>query len=202
MSVIGSLQDSPGSAKPSVTVLANREESLRHVGVVLPLVEASKSGFMGLYLLLESFTILDAMEVYVTVSAKKMLKESFKFWFYALCLSIICIVWQLAFYPSGVPRVVKNDVIEVAVDEQRASDISRPQKQRRKEAVEVASSRAKLMKELVAVSCDILVPGGRLEWISVSDFTVGSMSIVSTLFDAEGRWHTVQRSAAAASECS
>ncbi|KAI5300327.1 Cytoplasmic GTPase/eEF2-like protein (ribosomal biogenesis), partial [Ascosphaera pollenicola] len=181
----------------AVTVLADRDESLSGVGFLLPLAEASRSGFMGLYLLLESLTILDAMDVWVTASAKMLLTESFKFWFYGLVCSIICTVWQLAFYPSAVPKVVVKDAVQEAIDEKLTDDGSKP-KQPQQKTKQPIKSRDALMSDLVAVGCDILIPGNRLGWIPVSTFTVGSFSIVSSLLHGKRRWLSVQRSAAAA----
>lgn len=137
------------------------------------------------------------MDVYVSTSAKKLLTESFKFWFYGLVSSFICIIWQLAFYPSAVPKkAVVNEAVQEAMNEKLSDDGSKPE-QPQKLTSRPIQSREMLMSDLVAVSCDILIPGSRLGWIPVNDFTVGSFSIVSSLVYGKRRWISVQRSAAA-----
>ncbi|KAL2001282.1 hypothetical protein VTN02DRAFT_1949 [Thermoascus thermophilus] len=69
-------------------------------------MEVGKWSMLGMYFLLENFTILDAMGVWKTTWSLDVLIEAHKLWFYALCLSLISGLWSL--FASAIEQVEKR----------------------------------------------------------------------------------------------
>lgn len=108
----------------------------------------------------------------------RILREAFQFWFYALALSVGRSTWCLLFTsakPAETTRPAKDQ----------------KQKKNEKEDSEkkpYISAVAPLVKQLVADSCDLLLPGSFLGWIPLSDLTIGVSTVVSTLITGQQVW--------------
>ncbi|KAJ5805332.1 hypothetical protein N7474_011219 [Penicillium riverlandense] len=140
-------------------------------------LEMAKCTSFGLYIVLEDLTILHATGVHPVPWNHRILREAFQFWFYALALSVARSAWCLLFTsskPAETTRPAKDQ-------RQRKNVVSEKKKP-------CASPAVPLMKQLVADSCDLLLPGSFLGWIPLGDLAVGVSTVVSTLITGQQVW--------------
>jgi hypothetical protein len=116
------------------------------------------------------------MNIYPVAWNKPVLVEAYKFWFYALALSIVGALWGLLF-GSACASVGK------AQQDEKKGGSSEERK--------VSSS--PLMKRIVVDGCDLLIPGVFLGWIRVSEVVVGMAMVVSTLVAGRDIWIKAQK---------
>ncbi|RHZ53105.1 PEX11 domain protein [Aspergillus thermomutatus] len=153
-------------------------------GFPTTLLELGRWTCLGLYFVLEDCTILHAMNVYPVQWNKPVLVEAYKFWFYALALSIVGALWGLLFgSASGSPSAGK-----VQQDEKKGGSGKEGKEGGRKEV-----STGPLVKRIVVDGCDLLIPGVFLGWIQVSDVVVGMAMVVSTLVAGRDVWVKAQQ---------
>ncbi|KAF8859452.1 hypothetical protein BDZ45DRAFT_356468 [Acephala macrosclerotiorum] len=149
------------------------------------LLEAGKWSCLGMYLLLEASTILDAMGVYRTTWAQPLFVEAMKFWFYSITCGILLSLvqfWGLYMAPNPVPKTGKADEKEEKESKEKGVKVE----------VEWMSTRRKIMKRLVVDSCDLFIPGSVTGWLAVSSANVGLFSVVSTVLTGTDLWTRVQ----------
>ncbi|KAG9245588.1 peroxisomal biogenesis factor 11 [Calycina marina] len=116
--------------------------------------------FLGLYMQLESLTILDAMGVWHAHWADAYMLHANKFWFYSLSLSIL----------SG------------------AIGLLRPNKKRTGTPTETARNRSVLVRRLVVDVFDLVIPGSVTGWIATGPLFVGLSSVMSTTLSMQDVW--------------
>ncbi|GES63639.1 hypothetical protein ATEIFO6365_0007032600 [Aspergillus terreus] len=133
-------------------------------GFLLLAIELVRWSCLGLYFLLEDLTILHAMNIYPVPWNKPVLVEAYKFWFYALSLSIVSSLWRLVFSAEQ-PATTKQSKGEKA-------------KAATKQASAVKEQRHALVKRIVIDGCDLLIPGTFVGWIEASDLTVAIGMVV------------------------
>ncbi|KAL2817655.1 peroxisomal biogenesis factor 11 [Aspergillus granulosus] len=138
-------------------------------GAVLGTMELAEYTFLGLYLLLEDFTILHDMNVYHVSWYRPLLTEANKFWFYAIILSIIRATWDLLFAPAP-PTPAKNEKGTAPV------------------ALATGPSKSTLVKRIVINVCDLTLPGSFVGWLPVTGLQIGIAMVVSTLLAGHGIW--------------
>ncbi|KAJ5052135.1 uncharacterized protein L3040_001894 [Drepanopeziza brunnea f. sp. 'multigermtubi'] len=158
-------------------------------GGVLAALEFGKWSCLGMYLLLESFTILDSMGVVSTTWAPGLFVEAMRFWFYSLSLGILGGLWELWGLRS----------YGLAVENVAGADEADEKKSKEREAEEVESRmrekvtlRRKIMKKVVIDACDLFIPGTTTGWLTASPATVGMLSAVSTVLAGADIWRRVQ----------
>ncbi|PKX95343.1 PEX11 domain protein, partial [Aspergillus novofumigatus IBT 16806] len=141
------------------------------------LFELGRWTCLGLYFVLEDCTILHAMNVYPVYWNKPVIVEAYKFWFYALALSIVGALWGLLF-ASGSASMGKaqHDEKKGGSSKERKVGISGP-----------------LVKRIVVDGCDLMIPGVFLGWIQVSEVVVGMAMVVSTLVAGKDIWIKAQQ---------
>lgn len=100
------------------------------------------------------------------------LVEANKFWFYALCLSIVGAVVEIlgSLLSTGVQKKGKNGGAKGGR----------------------AQPTAPLVKRIVVDGCDLLLPGTFLGWIEAGDFTVGVAMVLSTVVASGDVWARAQ----------
>ncbi|KFY06620.1 hypothetical protein V492_07911 [Pseudogymnoascus sp. VKM F-4246] len=149
-------------------------------GSILTTMELVESSCLGLYLLLESLTMLHDMNIWLVSWYTPILIEGNKFWFYAICTSIARAVGTLLFglATQGKPR---NDRPDTDEKSQGGHSPSSP-----------APSTASLLKQIIANSCDLTLPASFLGWISLGDLGVGCAMALSTLLAWGDVWSRVQ----------
>lgn len=110
----------------------------------------------------------------------RILREAFQFWFYALALSVARSTWCLLFTsPKPAERT------RPAKDQKQKKNEKEKDSEKKKLC---ASAAAPLVKQLVADSCDLLLPGTFLGWIPLGDLAVGVSTVVSTLITGQLVW--------------
>jgi hypothetical protein len=117
------------------------------------------------------------MDVYPVYWNKPVLVEAYKFWFYALALSIVGALWGLLF-TAGFASVGK------AQQDEKKDGSSKEGKD---------GGSGPLMKRIVVDGCDLLIPGVFLGWIQVSEVVVGMAMVVSTLAAGRDIWIKAQQ---------
>jgi len=145
---------------------------------LLGTLEFGKWSCMGLYLFLESCTILDAMGVWTSAWASTCLVTANKYWFYALAFSILRAVLEIFVIEPRTPKAIESLQAAKKDDEKlRRVDIEKRERVRRR---------------LVADSFDLLIPGSVTGWIPTSPATVGYATVISTLLTAKDIWDKLQ----------
>ncbi|KAL2869774.1 PEX11 domain protein [Aspergillus lucknowensis] len=133
-------------------------------GAILGTLELAEHTFLGLYLLLENFTILHDMNVYHVSWYTPLLTEANKFWFYAIVISIARASWMLLF-----PQRSKGE--------------------KGKPVAPVAGpSKSQLATRIVIDACDLTLPGSFTGWLPVTGLQIGLAMVVSTLLAGHGIW--------------
>ncbi|GIC88046.1 PEX11 domain protein [Aspergillus udagawae] len=146
-------------------------------GFPTTLIELGRWTCLGLYFMLEDCTILHAMDVYPVYWNKPVLVEAYKFWFYALALSIVGALWGLLFAPGSAS-------VGKAQQDEKKGGSSKERKD---------GGSGPLMKRIVVDGCDLLIPGVFLGWIPVSELVVGMAMVVSTLVAGRDIWIKAQQ---------
>ncbi|EAW16237.1 PEX11 domain protein [Aspergillus fischeri NRRL 181] len=166
-------------------------------GFPTTLIELGRWTCLGLYFVLEDCTIvsflrltrllraglmsrqLHAMNVYPVYWNKPVIVEAYKFWFYALALSIVGALWGLVFASgstSASAGKAQRDEKKGGSSKERKAGVSGP-----------------LIKRIVVDGCDLLIPGAFLGWIQVSEVVVGMAMVVSTLVAGRDIWIKAQQ---------
>ncbi|KAH1669698.1 hypothetical protein KXV65_004776 [Aspergillus fumigatus] len=148
-------------------------------GFPTTLIELGRWTCLGLYFVLEDCTILHAMDVYPVSWNEPVIVEAYKFWFYALALSIVGALWGLVFASFSTSAS--------AGKAQRHAKKGKSSKERQ------AEGSGPLMKRIVVDGCDLLIPGVFLGWIQVSEVVVGMAMVVSTLVAGRDIWIKAQQ---------
>ncbi|KAF7594419.1 hypothetical protein BBP40_009239 [Aspergillus hancockii] len=130
-------------------LLGGRDESQ---GLLMSGIEIGRFSCLGLYFVLEDLTILHAMNVHPVSWNKPVLIEAYKFWFYALALSILGAVLGLLFTPAS------STISKVGNDEKETPK-KKAGKAGKAPIPENKAERTALMKRIVVDGCDLLIPG-------------------------------------------
>jgi len=138
-----------------------------------------------MYLLLESFTIMDAMEIWTTAWASNVLLEAMKFWFYSILFSLTLSFLELFQLSYKSPTSKQSEKAN-----------GRPKKtSKASKAHELMAKRQDIVKRIITDGCDLLIPGFVTGWIETSFATVGISGVVSTVLVSTDIWNRVQRTA-------
>jgi hypothetical protein len=121
------------------------------------------------------------MNVYPVYWNKPVIVEAYKFWFYALALSIVGALWGLLFARGSASGCASVD--KAQQDEKKGGST-------KKRKVEGSGP---LMKRIVVDGCDLLIPGVFLGWIQASEVVVGMAMVVSTLVAGRDIWIKAQQ---------
>src|ERR1700761_435862 len=110
------------------------------------------------------------------------IRESNKFWFYALVTSILLSLyelWAIGFQSPttdvGVPEEAqdtKEESPEIKVDKSSLTHQSLADKE---------GKRKQIYKQLVMDGCDLIIPGAAVGWVSADPVTVGVAQSISTI---------------------
>lgn len=128
--------------------------------------------------------------------------ESNRFWFYALALEILGLLWRLVWLRSeyhvseGSTKPGSRDLDEKENKENEDENSAKPNGVTRAQVLEEYSNcRRNLTKGLFVTSCDIMVPGSVVGWIRISASTMSAAAILSTLIVGRDRWIKAQAAA-------
>lgn len=116
---------------------------------------------------------MDAMSIWEPPWAKMVMREANKFWFYAICFSIL----ETVIYALGLSAPPETEVTE------KGKVAGKGNIWRRRSPIKKTSGR-EVVKKLVLDGCDLLVPGHHTGWIKTNSAIVGEASVMSTLLTA------------------
>jgi hypothetical protein len=127
------------------------------------------------------------MNIHPVAWNKLVLIEAYKFWFYALSLSILGAVLGLLFTPrvSTASKYSSDEKPSTKKDNGKAPTTVDAQGQSQAE-------RTALMKRIVVDGCDLLIPGAFVGWMQVSDLVVGVTMVISTVVSGGDVWGRAQ----------
>lgn len=160
------------------------------------------------------------MGVQTTFWGEAFLHESNKFWFYALALEILGLLWRLVWLRSEYHAPKQTSTISTGTSAEVKQEKSHIDSEEKKEESgksggsneiegfgkrhgntpaqmleEYSIARRNLTKGLLVTSCDIIVPGYLIGWIRVSASAMGAAAILSTLIVGRERWIKAQDAA-------
>ncbi|CZT00615.1 related to PEX11 domain protein [Rhynchosporium graminicola] len=160
-------------------------ETLSSRSGVVAFLEFGKWSCLGMFLLLESCTILYAMGVYRTSWASWLFVEAVKFWFYSLCFGILRAIyelWNLSWAGTSHSTEAEGGSGKVAGRVALDEDSGRRQRTLQRQIA---------MKKLVIEGCDLFTPGAVTGWLVVSSGNVGMLCLVSTVFAGADVWDEI-----------
>ncbi|OJD13466.1 hypothetical protein AJ78_06077 [Emergomyces pasteurianus Ep9510] len=178
------------------------EDAASAGGYMLRTMAVGEWSCLGGYLLLEAFTILDALNIYPTPWAEKVLLDSYKFWFFSMVFASVGITWQL-FMPvsSSQRKETKPNNVKEEDEKERSRKADKKSKPNESEMTmgdgNANANTVRLLTELAILGCDILIPTQALGWLNVDDLTVSSAAVLSTLLMGKEKWVKVQAQAGA-----
>jgi Peroxisomal biogenesis factor 11 (PEX11) len=126
---------------------------------------------------------MDAMGIWNTTWGKDVLIEANRFWFYSLILSLCCSLWTLSVSTAGGSKARSNS-------NRITEKTQQPQKEPNDK--ERQPSPTPVVKQIVADSLDLLIPGTIVGWIAASPVQVGLATIISTVVTAQDIWIKAQ----------
>ncbi|KAH7384733.1 peroxisomal biogenesis factor 11 [Cadophora sp. MPI-SDFR-AT-0126] len=156
-----------------------------HNNGIVAALEFGKWSCMGMFLFLESCTILDAMAIYRSNWAAGLFVEAMKFWFYSLTLGILQALielWGLSWQGSAMRKEDEGE--DEKVGKKAALDHESRARQRR-------SKRWNVVKKIMIDGCDLSIPGSITGWLAVSSSNVGILCIVSTVLAGYDIWDKI-----------
>ncbi|KAH6673301.1 peroxin 11B [Halenospora varia] len=168
----------------SWSVFTSLDGSKNEVSRAARVIDSMRWACLGMYLLLEATTILDAMGVYNVTWAKNIFLEANKFWFYSLSLGILLSLGQLWILYTQ-PQMPQR----VSQEEKRKGE----KKTREVEQDKWELNRNKAVRKLALDGFDLFIPGYTTGWLVVSSANVGCCSVMSTILGSVDIWERVQR---------
>jgi len=130
------------------------------------LLQVLKHGCIGVYLFLESCTILHAMSIHRTPWAGPLLIEANRFWFYSLSCSILLTLFSLHQSSPANPTNLR---------EKPSTSTSPPKFQ---------TPQTQHIKRLTTDLADILTPGYVIGWIDTNPVLVATGAALSSMLGA------------------
>ncbi|KAA8650798.1 PEX11 domain protein [Aspergillus tanneri] len=127
------------------------------------LIELARWICLGLYFVLEDLTILHAMNVHPVSWNQAVIEQAYRFWAYALCLSVVGAFWGLLGSGTEAQRTQKGG-------DKKGNKKPRNGKEK--------TGRKTLVHRVVVDGCDLLIPAAFLGWVRVGEGTVGMAMVV------------------------
>ncbi|KAF2090229.1 hypothetical protein K490DRAFT_63099 [Saccharata proteae CBS 121410] len=182
---------------------------------VLGALNAVRWQFLGLYILTEAFTILDAMGLRRSSWAPFIFVESMRFWFYSICCTIVLLsvdlynirrqivtlqqrlaVHQASAANSGtcVQATGPTKTKELTITDKKDSPVLKYDEVflKTKEGLRTAKQQQQLLlQRIVGSFCDLLTPGPVIGAIDVGPAVVASTSILSSVLAGREIWKKV-----------
>jgi len=136
----------------------------------MEILESLKWTSLGLFILLEDTTMLDALGVWPVSWASTIFQESMKFWFYAILLDIIQNVMCL----WGTGQVV------TAAPTKEGSKTKAPKK--------ADTAKGDLAKKITLALMDLMIPGSVTGWVKIGAIPLGITALISSVYSLKGIW--------------
>jgi len=129
----------------------------------------------------------DALKLTATTWGPWVLREAYKFWFYAQAASILLSIYDLLLRWATV-----QSTIEMRSSNGKVKDSSKAAEQSVKSKGDMADT-VSIFRRLLVDGCDILIPGSTVGWIDVDPLTVGVTGCISTAVSMRDIWVRIQR---------
>ncbi|RDW77955.1 hypothetical protein BP5796_05807 [Coleophoma crateriformis] len=159
-------------------------------GVVV-LLEVGKWSCLGIYLLLESFTIMDAMGIWSTTWAPKLFKEAMKFWFYSLTCSLVLSL-------NSMKTLYMRPLVEIQAKKGSGDERIDEKSEKSEESAKIElakkqwyGERQVLMKKVIMDSCDLFIPATAVGWVVMRPDLLGMIMVTGTLLGCIDIWNRV-----------
>ncbi|KAI1801301.1 peroxisomal biogenesis factor 11 [Daldinia bambusicola] len=168
------------------------------VSRVHPWIDVFAKTFMGMYLLLEASTIVDALQVpglaiWTAERERTISIEAQRFWLFSLVCSAVYNVLEISFTISASPPASTG---KSAASEKKAGGSQEKRKLERKR--EVSTKVYKLGRGATASLLDIFLPGTVVGWVKAEPGTVGLAMFVTTILTMMDVWERCGREVAGA----
>ncbi|OTB13317.1 hypothetical protein K445DRAFT_320166 [Daldinia sp. EC12] len=167
------------------------------VARVHPWIDVFAKTFMGMYLLLEASTIVDALQVpglaIWTVERERTISlEAQRFWLFSLVCSAVYNVLEISFTLSAAAPPSSTGK-GASSEKKTASQEKRKLEQKREFTTKVY----KLGRGATASLLDIVLPGTTVGWVKAEPGTVGLAMFVTTILTMMDVWERCGREVAA-----
>jgi hypothetical protein len=125
------------------------------------------------------------MGVWPTEWAKACFIESSKLWFYSLVCSILGSVLQFYIQERGRKD---SEIKEKASSETPMKTRSQRAKDSKKQKSTGNTQSLQLLRNIVADSCDLFIPGAVTGWLVTGPLNVGIATVISTILSSKDIW--------------
>jgi len=136
-----------------------------------------KFTFLGLYFLLEMFTITDVMGLTNLEWGPWLVRQGNLFWFYGLACSLLLGIWEIWF---------GEEVEEAKTGAGEKDGVKKGSAE--KEVVEKRAERDLPYKQIMIDGCDLLIPGAAVGWLPYSPLTISVAMSISTVLSMSDMW--------------
>ncbi|KAL3417401.1 AoPex11B [Phlyctema vagabunda] len=149
---------------------------------VVSVLEVGKWSCLGMYLLLESCTIMDAMGIWSTEWAPRLFLEAMKFWFYSLSFSLLL---GLAGLYNLWTEAAPSGVVVVAGDEKEDEE---KRKLAEKGVRDWNARRQNVSRKMIVDACDMFIPATTVGWMELRPDILGAIMVTSTVLSSVDIW--------------
>ncbi|KAL4787198.1 peroxisomal biogenesis factor 11 [Aspergillus varians] len=161
-------------------------------GTILSVMELAQYTFLGLFRLLEDFTILHDSNIARVEWARPLMIEANKFWFYSLALSIMRVTWEL-FFPIVAPSRTTSSSDKASTpgkdgDGDGDSDSTMQKKTEQQQQQQQSPPKWPLIKQIIISGCDLTQPGSFIRWVPATGLQIGLGMVVSTILSGHDVW--------------
>ncbi|KAI1472911.1 peroxisomal biogenesis factor 11 [Daldinia caldariorum] len=168
------------------------------VSRVHPWIDVFAKTFMGMYLLLEASTIVDALQVpglaiWTAERERTISVEAQRFWLFSLVCSAVYSVLEISFTLSAAAAAQPAPASKGAASEKKKVAGSQEKRKR-----EVTTKVYKLGRGATASLLDIFLPGTAVGWVKAEPGTVGLAMFVTTILTMMDVWERCGREVAGA----
>ncbi|KAI1651086.1 peroxisomal biogenesis factor 11, partial [Daldinia loculata] len=162
---------------------------------VHPWIDVFSKTFMGMYLLLEASTMVDALQVpglaiWTAERERTITVEGQRFWLFSLVCSAVYNILEISFTLSSAPPAPTE---KAASSEKKASS---REKRKQEPKQEITTKVFKLGRGATASILDIVLPGSVVGWIKADPGTVGLVTFVTTILTSMDVWERCGREVA------
>jgi hypothetical protein len=162
---------------------------------LLSWLDSFASTFNGLYLLLESSLVLDAMDIpglriWGDEHVKAVNFEAQRSWFFALAAGAAACVLRI-----NRLRAERQSAMRVEADSKNKDEKQTNPKDRQAVSVAALDSQLRAQQRKVVTNCvDLILPGSTIGWIPASAGLVSLATLVTTLLSGYDVWYKVVKS--------
>jgi len=143
------------------------------------------------YQIIDVLLQTDALKLTATTWGPWVLREAYKFWFYAQVASILLSLYDLLLGWTTVELTVEVKSLDGKVVKVKDSSKAAAAEQSVKIKGGMADTLS-IFKKLFVDGCDILIPGSTVGWINVDPLTVGVTGCISTAVSMRNIWVRIQ----------